>query len=168
MMSNRPPLWAVLGTLVGAPLFMGASIVYVPYVLSGWRFAPPFLNWVGTRWIGAGLIALATPVLLDFLERFVLEGHGTPVPFAPPQRLVVGGVFRFVRNPGYLAALAVIVGEALLFGSTRVLIYALGAALAFHAFVVGYEEPTLRSKFGAEYAAYARGVPRWIPRLPRR
>src|SRR5690242_20131826 len=80
-MSDRPPPWSVMGTLVGAPLFMGASIVYVPYALSGWRFAPPFLSWVGTRWIGAGLIVLAAPVLLDFLVGFVREGHGTHAGF---------------------------------------------------------------------------------------
>jgi len=168
VMSDRPPLWAVLGTLVAAPLFMGATIVYVPYALSGWRFAPPFLGWDGTRWIGAGLIVLAAPVILDFLVRFVREGHGTPVPLAPPQRLVVRGAFRFVRNPAYLAAVAIMLGEALLLGSTRVLIYALVAALAFHLFVVGYEEPTLRKKFAAEYEAYARAVPRWLPRVPGR
>jgi protein-S-isoprenylcysteine O-methyltransferase Ste14 len=166
-MSGRPPVWAVVGTMVAAPLFIGTVVFYVPYALSGWRFAPPLLGWEPTRWIGAGLLALALPVMVDFILRFVLEGHGTPVPVAPPQRLVVRGMFRFVRNPAYLAAVSAIVGQGLLFGNTRVLAYALFMALAFHLLVVGYEEPTLRRKFGMEYEAYRREVPRWVPRIPR-
>jgi protein-S-isoprenylcysteine O-methyltransferase Ste14 len=167
-MNDRPPMWAVVGTILGAALFIGGVQIYVPYVLTGWRIAPPFLGWEPLRWIGIVLIVVAAPLLLDFLVRFVREGHGTPVPIAPPQRLVVRGTFRFVRNPAYVGALAALVGQALWLGSTAVLIYALAMALGFHLFVVGYEEPTLRQKFGADYEAYRREVPRWIPRLPRR
>ena len=167
-MSDRPPLWAVIGTLVGAPIFMGTVIVYVPYALSGWRFARPFLGWEPSRWIGTALILVAIPAILDFLIRFVREGHGTPVPVAPPQRHVVGGTFRFVRNPAYLAAVSALAGQGLLFGSTDVLIYAAVMGLAFHLFVVGYEEPALHRKFGADYDAYRSKVPRWVPRVRRR
>jgi protein-S-isoprenylcysteine O-methyltransferase Ste14 len=166
-LSERPPSWAVLGTLVGALLFIGALIVYVPYVLSGWRFSPPFLGWRPLRWIGATLIVFSVPVVIGFLMQFVREGHGTPIPMAPPQRLVVGGPFRFVRNPSYVAALAALFGQGLLFGSIRVLVYAAMMALAFHALVVGYEEPTLRRRFGVAYETYCRYVPRWVPRFRR-
>src|SRR5262249_34512050 len=64
--ADRPPGWAVAGTAVGASLFIGGLLVYVPYALTGWRFAPPFFEWAPTRWIGAALIALAIPVLVDF------------------------------------------------------------------------------------------------------
>ncbi len=161
---SRPPLWATLGTLVAAPLFVGFLIVYLPYTLCGWRFAPPLLGGAWSRGAGVALIALAVPLLLDFVVRFVREGHGTPFPLAPPQRLVVRGAFRFVRNPGYLAALAAIVGQGLLFASVPVLTYALGMAVAFHLFVVLHEEPELRRKFGAAYEDYCRAVSRWIPR----
>jgi protein-S-isoprenylcysteine O-methyltransferase Ste14 len=163
-----PPLWAILGTLLAAPVFVGVLIVYVPWTLTGWRFRAPVAGWEPTRWIGAALIVLAVPVLGDFLLRFVLEGHGTPVPVAPPPRLVVRGPYRFVRNPAYVAVTAAIAGQGLLLGSRDVLVYAAGMALAFHLLVVGHEEPSLRGKFGAAYAAYCRDVPRWIPRLRRR
>jgi protein-S-isoprenylcysteine O-methyltransferase Ste14 len=73
--------------------------------------------------------------------------------------------FRHVRNPGYLAALGAMVGQGLLFGSKEVLVYALGMGLVFHLLVIGYEEPALRRKFGSEFDAYRRRVPRWLPRF---
>ena len=167
-MRDRPLLWAVFGTLAGAVLFIGGMAVYLPYALSDWRVREPFLGWEPWRWIGGILIALSIPVLLDFLVRFVREGHGTPVPIAPPRHLVVRGGFRIVRNPGYVGAVANLLGQALLFGSSAVLAYALVMAVFFHLFVVGYEEPTLRQKFGAEYEAYCDQVGRWLPRRPRR
>ena len=165
-MTDRPPLWSVIGTLVSAPLFVGTVIVYVPYTLTAWRFQPAFFGWEPLRWIGAALVLAAVPVLFDFLVRFVREGHGTPVPVAPPGRLVVSGSFRFVRNPAYFAALAAIAGQGLLCENKSVLIYALGMGLVFHLLVVGYEEPALHRKFGADYEAYCRRVPRWLPRRP--
>ncbi len=102
--------------------------------------------------------------MLDFLLRCVREGHGTPMPMAPPQRLVVRGPYQYVRNPGYLAALAIVLAQALMFGSLAVLLYAGALALVFHMFVVAYEEPALERTFGAEYAAYRLGVGRWLPR----
>ena len=164
-MSDRPPLWAVIGTLFAAPVFIGLVLTYVPYTLCGWRFAPPFLGQPWTRGAGVALIVLALPVLADFLVRFVREGHGTPAPVAPPERLVVRGVFRYVRNPSYVAGVAAVVGQGLLFASVEVLGYALALAVGFHLFVVLYEEPTLRRKFGAAYEAYCRDVGRWLPRF---
>ena len=165
---RRPPAWAVLGTVIGAPLFIGGVIVYIPWRFTHWRLAPAWFGFEPLRWLGAALILLSVPILIDFLVRFVIEGFGTPIPLAPPQRLVVRGSFRFVRNPAYLAALLAILGQALLFSSGGVLVYALILALGFHLFVVGYEEPSLQDKFGAEYELYRRSVPRWIPRVPRR
>jgi protein-S-isoprenylcysteine O-methyltransferase Ste14 len=164
-MSEKPPLWAVLGTLAAAPLFVGTVLGLVP-----WWIAGPVPRVSGARplaWAGAALVLLCVPVLVDFCARFAREGHGTPAPFAPPRRLVVSGPFRAVRNPAYLAALGVLLGEALLLGSRAVLVYAGAMAVVFHLFVVLYEEPALRRKFGAEYDAFCREVPRWIPRLRR-
>ena len=94
-----------------------------------------------------------------------MEGLGTPVPVAAPERLVVGGVYRNVRNPMYVAILAVIVGQALLLGQLGLLLYAAGIWLITAAFVRFYEEPALRRRFGADYEAYRRAVPAWWPRL---
>jgi protein-S-isoprenylcysteine O-methyltransferase Ste14 len=104
-------------------------------------------------------------VLLLAFVRFVIEGSGTPAPVAPTQHLVVGGLYRYVRNPMYLAVLAIIIGQALALWRPILVGYAAVVALAFVAFVRGYEEPTLRSTFGDEYEAYRRAVPGWWPRL---
>lgn len=165
--AERPPRWALLGTVVFVAVLPGTAVVLVPYWLTGWRPAPPFLGTSLTRWLGALAVLAATPLFLAFLARFVREGRGTPAPVAPPERLVVGGPFRWTRNPGYVAVLAMLVGQALVFGSAAVLAYAGLVAAAFHAFVVLYEEPTLHRTFGAEYEAYCRRVPRWVPRPPR-
>jgi protein-S-isoprenylcysteine O-methyltransferase Ste14 len=106
-------------------------------------------------------------VLLESFARFALQGVGTPAPVFPTQQLVVRGFYCYVRNPMYLAVVAIVLGQALLFGSIRVLAYGLFAWLITHLFVLFYEEPTLRKSFGSQYAAYCEHVPRWIPRLTR-
>jgi protein-S-isoprenylcysteine O-methyltransferase Ste14 len=143
----------------------GTVVVVVPRLLSGWRVQPPLFGWAPVRWIGVVLLLLALPVFLDFLVGFVRRGRGTPAPIAPPERLVVSGGFRHVRNPGYIAVVSMVVGQGLFLGSTAILLYAACLALGFHLFVVLFEEPTLRRQFGEEYAAYCRRVPRWLPRV---
>jgi protein-S-isoprenylcysteine O-methyltransferase Ste14 len=103
-------------------------------------------------------------MLLHAFARFVAEGAGTPAPVAPTERLVVGGLYRHVRNPMYVAVLTIIVGEALLLARPVLLVYAGVVAAAFAAFVAGYEEPVLAARYGAEYEAYRRAVPAWWPR----
>ena len=152
---------AALGTVVFTLTVPGTLVVLVPWLLSGWRLAAGSL----ARVLGVLLILAALPMFAAFLVRFVREGIGTPAPIAPPERLVVGGPFQRVRNPGYVAVVGLVLGQALLFGSLEVAVYGLLVALGFHLFVVLYEEPTLRRRFGAEYEAYCRRVPRWWPRL---
>jgi protein-S-isoprenylcysteine O-methyltransferase Ste14 len=117
------------------------------------------------RVAGAVLLAASIPVLVSAFVRFVREGAGTPAPVAPTGHLVVGGLYRYVRNPMYLAVLAAIVGQALLLGRPGLLGYAAVAGAAMVAFVLGYEQPALYRQFGAEYDAYRRAVPGWWPRL---
>ena len=117
------------------------------------------------RILGGILIALGAAFLLHAFYRFVVEGLGTPAPVAPPEHLVIGGVYRHVRNPMYLAVASTIVGQALLLGRFELLAYAaLFGAIAF-CFVHFYEEPTLARQFGSSYEEYRRAVPRWLPRL---
>jgi protein-S-isoprenylcysteine O-methyltransferase Ste14 len=163
--AERPPLWAVLGTIAFVAAVPGTVVVLAPLWLTGWHFEPPFGGTALTRVLGAAMVVAGMPLFAKFASRFVVEGHGTPAPVAPPQHLVVGGPYRYTRNPGYVAVTAMIAGQGLFFGSSGVLLYAAIVALVFHAFVVVYEEPTLRRTFGAEYEAYCRAVPRWIPRL---
>jgi protein-S-isoprenylcysteine O-methyltransferase Ste14 len=164
--TERPPLWALIGTIVFVVVVPGTVVVLVPYWLTGWQLQPPFLGTPVTRWLGAIAILAASPLFFSFVSRFVWEGHGTPAPVAPTKHLVVGGPFRWTRNPGYIAVVAMIAGQGFVFGSPAVLLYALVVGLGFHLFVVAYEEPTLRGSFGPEFDDYCRRVPRWFPRRP--
>jgi protein-S-isoprenylcysteine O-methyltransferase Ste14 len=133
----------------------------VPWLLTGWDSD----DWpLPVRALGVVLIVGGVGVLLHAFGRFVVEGLGTPAPVAPTERLVVGGLYRHVRNPMYLAVAATITGQALLLGRTVLLAYAVLFMAAVGAFVHLYEEPTLTRRYGEEYAAYRRAVPAWLPR----
>ena len=137
----------------------------VPWLLTDWESSQ---RPVSAGVLGGLLIALGAGVLVHAFIRFVVEGRGTPAPIAPTERLVVGGLYRYVRNPMYLAVLATIVGQALFFGSPSLLRYAAAFWLVVATFVRSYEEPTLSARYGAPYAAYRRAVPAWMPRPRRR
>jgi|SRR5882757_4109857 len=154
--------------IAGSALFLvvapGVVAGLVPWLLtdgyrSPWSTVPGFVP------AGFILVAGATVILLHAFARFALEGLGTPAPVAPTEKLVVGGIYRHVRNPMYVAVLSIILGQALIFSSWPVVIYGLIAAAAMVSFVKVYEEPTLASRYGAEYEAYRRAVPGWLPRL---
>jgi protein-S-isoprenylcysteine O-methyltransferase Ste14 len=144
---------------VAAP---GVVAGLVPWLLTGWDSTDPPAPVVV---LGAAFIAGGAGVVLLTFARFVVEGRGTPAPVAPTDRLVVGGLYRYVRNPMYVAVGATIVGQALLLGRPVLLAYAALFWLVVAAFVRGYEEPTLSARYGDEYAAYRRAVPAWWPRL---
>ncbi len=114
---------------------------------------------------GAILVMAGLAVLLHSFARFAFEGAGTPAPIAPTERLVVGGAYRYVRNPMYVAVLSIIIGQALLFADWSLVLYAGVVAAAVFTFVRLYEEPTLARRYGDEYEAYRRAVPGWLPRL---
>ena len=156
---------SILGSVlffVAAPVVVGGL---VPWWIMRWEFQPAFLGFEVTRVIGVMLIIAGIPGLVDSFARFALQGLGTPAPIAPTQNLVVTGLYRYVRNPIYIALVSVTVGQALLFGDGRLLWYGAVVWLVFHLFVVLSEEPILQQKFGMEYETFRANVPRWIPRL---
>lgn len=126
---------------------------------------PPLLGVRAARWVGCAVIVGCAVAVADCFGRFALEGLGTPAPVVPTKRLVVTGLYRYVRNPMYIAVVAAIMGQALLFGSLILLGYAALVWLLFVAFVVLYEEPSLQGRFGREYDDYRTNVPRWWPKL---
>ena len=156
---------AILGSAFFLVIAPGIVAGYVPRRISGWRMRAPLLHFSPFRWLGVLLIVAGLPLLLDSFARFALKGLGTPAPVFPTRHLVVSGLYRYVRNPMYLAVAAVIVGQGLMFGDVRVLEYGLLVCLGFHLFVLFYEEPTLRRSFGTEYETFCANVARWIPRL---
>lgn len=137
----------------------------VPWWLTGWQMRQPLPYWAPLRLAGAALLAAGAAVLVHSFVRFVVEGSGTPAPVAPTEQLVVGGLYRYVRNPMYLGVVATIVGQALVLGQPGLLLYAAGVWAAFATFVRLYEEPVLSRRFGGQYDAYRRAVPAWWPRL---
>jgi protein-S-isoprenylcysteine O-methyltransferase Ste14 len=94
-----------------------------------------------------------------------VQGVGTPAPIFPTRHLVVTGLYRYVRNPMYVAVVSTILGQGLVLGNVTLLEYGGVVWLLFHLFVLAYEEPTLRAGFGPEYKVFSAEVPRWIPRF---
>ncbi|MGH3071633.1 MAG: methyltransferase family protein [Gaiellaceae bacterium] len=155
---------AAAGSAVFLVVAPGVVAGLIPWWLTGWRMREPLPYWLPLRVVGFVVLAVGAVVLLQAFARFVVEGVGTPAPVAPTERLVVGGLYRYVRNPMYLAVAAIIVGQALALGRPILLPYALAFAVVVAAFVHRYEEPTLRRRFGERYEAYRRAVPAWWPR----
>ena len=151
---------------VGSALFFVAVPGVVaglgPWLLTSWQ---PEAMPLALRVLGAVLVIVNVPVLVHAFVRFVTEGRGTPAPVAPTSRLVVGGLYRWVRNPMYVAVGSVIAGQALLLGSPELGVYLALYCAVVASFVHGYEEPVLHARFGAQYEAYRRAVPPWRPRL---
>jgi len=155
---------AAAGTLVFLVVVPGSVAGLIPYALTHWHVHDSALCALPLRILGWVLIAAGAATLLHAFLRFVVEGIGTPAPVAPTAHLVVGGLYRFIRNPMYVAVVAAVVGQAFVLGQSALLWYALFIALLQAAFVHLYEEPELRNRFGAEYDEYRRHVPAWYPR----
>jgi protein-S-isoprenylcysteine O-methyltransferase Ste14 len=153
-------LRAALGSLLFLAVAPGVMAGLVPWLLTNWSGSAPLVPTIA----GVVLVVAGAGVLLHAFARFVLEGLGTPAPVAPTRRLVVGGLYRYVRNPMYLAVTATIAGQALILGDAGLLVYAAAFLAVVWSFVRFYEEPTLAAQFGTEYETYRRAVPGWWPR----
>jgi protein-S-isoprenylcysteine O-methyltransferase Ste14 len=152
-----------LRTLVFTVFVPGFWTVLVPYWVVG-RRARLDLSVPGIAGWFLAAVGVALYLTCAFWG-FALRGKGTPAPIDPPKKLVVEGPYRVVRNPMYWGVLFVMLGEALAFRSVPLAEIACVFFAAAALFVIIFEEPILRNKFGAEYEAYCRQVPRWIPRL---
>lgn len=156
---------ASIGSIIFLLVAPGVFAGVIPWWFSQWRVNPSALDATWLKIIGAALVAFGLLLLLDSFARFALQGIGTPAPVLPTRYLVVTGAYRHVRNPIYVAVVALILGQGFLFAREGLLLYGAIMWLAFHLFVIAYEEPTLRSTFGAEYDRFAANVPRWLPRI---
>jgi protein-S-isoprenylcysteine O-methyltransferase Ste14 len=159
---SSPSAGPILKTFLFAICVPGSVLLLVPYLLLA-RNVPKPAGWL--NWLALAPCVLGAVILLKCAWDFAVVGLGTPAPIDPPKSLVVSGLYRFVRNPMYVGVDLVLFSEALLFSSPKLLLYALLFGIGFHLFVLAYEEPTLRKKFGASYETYCQAVPRWIPRL---
>lgn len=152
----------LIRTLIFTIVVPGTMTVLIPRWLLGRQAQPIWSDWHAA---GAGLIACGAALYLWCGWHFAMRGRGTPGPWDAPKKLVVSGPYRHVRNPMYVGVSAVLLGESTLFNSSSVLMLLLAFLLAVNAFIFFYEEPALRSMFGAQYEEYCRNVRRWIPRL---
>lgn len=153
---------AAIGSLLFAIGEPGVIAGLVPYwITGGWQSssAPLVVQLAGTALLVTGIGVLGHTVI-----RFVVEGRGTPFPGAPTQHLVVGGLYRYVRNPMYLGVIAIILGQAAILGRASLLVYAALVWVGVASFVRLYEEPMLSSRYGESYARYRRAVRGWWPR----
>jgi protein-S-isoprenylcysteine O-methyltransferase Ste14 len=149
-----------LGWLVVAP---GTVCGLVPWLITGWRRPGDPVWWVDD--LGWLLVLAAAAVLVHAFVAFVWHGRGTPAPAAPTARLVVQGAYRHVRNPMYVAVVALVLGQVLLFASWGLFAYLVVIGIVQDAFVRSYEEPTLREAYGPPYDEFCANVPRWLPRV---
>ena len=154
--------FAAIGSALFFLLAPGVTAGLIPWWLTGWEVNE---YWLPARVAGAVLLAAGVLVLVSAFARFVVEGVGTPAPVAPSEQLVVGGLYRYVRNPMYVAVAATIVGQALVLGRPVLLAYAAVFLAVTATFVRLHEEPALRRRYGAEYEAYCQAVPGWWPRV---
>jgi protein-S-isoprenylcysteine O-methyltransferase Ste14 len=151
---------SILFTLFGGP---GIILVYLPFAITRFHIPADEPDW--QRIIAAILILAGLIPLFESVVRFVRLGRGTLMPNVPTERLVVTGLYRYVRNPMYVGDLAVLAGEALLFRSYWLLGYAAIVWIVLDTFIRRYEEPTLQRRHSADYPSYRAQVRRWLPRM---
>lgn len=146
----------------------GTVAVYVPLLLAssaGRNAAEP---WDAAQCLATAPLLLGAAIYFWCLWNFAFYGRGTPAPIDAPKHLVVRGPYRYVRNPMYAGVFLVMAGWALFFQSPTILIYGVCVAVGFHLFIVFYEEPTLRKKFGESYTCYCEQAGRWLPKISKR
>jgi protein-S-isoprenylcysteine O-methyltransferase Ste14 len=151
-----------IGSIVFFVLAPGVVAGLIPWWLTGWERGE---TWMPLRVGGVLLIVAGLVVLIYSFVQFVVEGIGTPAPVAPTEHLVVGGMYRYVRNPMYVAVVGVIIGQGLAWGRHVLLLYGLIAGGVMAGFARFYEEPNLRRRYGESYEAYRQAVPAWWPPL---
>jgi protein-S-isoprenylcysteine O-methyltransferase Ste14 len=165
MMVAVRKLTAASGSAAFFAVAPGVVAGVVPWALTGWRVRHLSPWWTPLRVAGALVLVAGAGVLVHAFVRFAHEGAGTPAPVAPTERLVVGGLYRHVRNPMYVAVVGAIAGQAAVLGQPVLVAYAVAAGAVMAAFARWHEEPVLARRFGEDYERYRRAVPGWRPRL---
>jgi len=158
-------MFVLVRAITYASLFIGVLLILLPARLLARSGVARPSGFGLTQAVGMLAVAIGAAVAVWCILTFALVGRGTPAPFDPPRHLVVRGPYEYVRNPMYLGAATALAGAACFYRSAALGVYAACFLLVVHAFVLWYEEPTLRATFGAEYERYSREVRRWRPRL---
>jgi len=165
----RPTRIMVLIKTILFTIFVpGTVTILIPYWLLSSTSNSLSIRLGFFRYAGLLPISIGVAIYLWCAWDFTYAGRGTPAPLDPPKELVVRGLYRYVRNPMYIGILLILCGEVLLFASWTLLKYTAVVFILFLLFIVLYEEPTLRRKFGDSYRSYCLKVPRWLPFRVRR
>ena len=159
-------MWLFLKNLLFTVLVPGFVAGWVPLVFLLHR-APLPAVWTPRHYAALPLLLVGAAIYLVCVWWFGVNGRGTPAPIDPPKKLVMRGPYRWVRNPMYLAALLLVLGEVVFFWHLTLALYLVFLASAFQIFVVAVEEAALRQRFGAIYSDYCNVTNRWLPRPPR-
>jgi protein-S-isoprenylcysteine O-methyltransferase Ste14 len=157
--------WNLTKTALFTVFVPGTVAVWIPYRLRYSQENYLVLPAVQTT-LGLGLFVMGAAIYLWCAWDFAVKGRGTPAPVDAPNKLVVGRLYRYSRNPMYVGVATMIAGQTIYYGSAAIAIYMVVVIALFSLFVMLYEEPVLRQKFGVQYDQYCRRVPRWI--VPRR
>jgi protein-S-isoprenylcysteine O-methyltransferase Ste14 len=155
-----------LRSVLAAAVLPGTVTLLIPWLIVSRAGATPLRDWGAVQALALVPIVLGVSILVRCIYEFAARGRGTLAPVDPPKDLVVSGLYRYVRNPMYVGALILLLGEAALFRSTDILMYAAVWFLLVNLFVLFYEEPTLRRRFGESYDRYRGAVHRWLPGKP--
>lgn len=155
----------VLKSLLFLLLAPGVLLGLIPYWISETDISLIATGFL--RYLAIPLWMIGAGIMVWCFRDFTVEGHGTPAPIDPPHELIASGLYRYVRNPMYVAGLIALAGWILWSPSLSMIMTTLVFFTATHLFVRFYEEPTLKRKFGAVYEEYLKSVPRWIPRRPK-
>ena len=157
-------LWLFTRNVAMIILFPGVVTAYIPYRLLAPVDVPGPDSWSADQYAASLLLIVGAAILLVSIWSFARVGRGTLAPFDETKTLIVVGLYRYVRNPMYLAVMMILLAESWFFWSSRLLIYAGICFVVANLIVIGYEENRLRYKYGDEYRRYCAHVGRWIPR----
>ena len=163
--TNRKTVANILISLLAFIIIVIPVGYYIPYKIHNYRPLLLDIHIGNLRYIGLVLIALGTLIISWGYLTFIFLGKGTPFHALPPEKLIIKGLYRYVRNPMLVGVLFVFFGESILFESTVIIIYMILGTSIYHLILVLFEEPQLRKRFGDSYFKYCKNVPRWIPRL---
>lgn len=159
-------LWLGARNLAMIVLFPGTVAAYIPYRLIAPVNLPSPVVWSFSQYLGAIFVLLGTGILLSCVSSFAHHGRGTLAPFDETRKLVLVGLYKYVRNPMYVGVIVILLGECMFFWSNPLLIYSVIMFTLFNLIIIGYEENRLRHKYGDEYRQYCTSVGRWLPGKP--
>ncbi|MGY5852165.1 MAG: isoprenylcysteine carboxylmethyltransferase family protein [Candidatus Thorarchaeota archaeon] len=162
-MSRKQHVFAILALPTMVTIIIPILLVYMTQpLIIGWLLSYPFNLLPTTAGLVVAIVGLIT--LIQTNRHFASTGEGTLAPWAPTSKLVVHGVYLYVRNPMILGVLMILLGESIFIGSYAIFLWFLFFAIGNHMYFIKSEEPGLIARFGDDYLRYLENVPRWIPR----